>query len=72
MKALSTLKRSLAKAAKWRGHSLRWHEPFGRANGPKSQFCHCRKCGKEGIIIQHPAPNQIDISGEVVALNCEG
>lgn len=32
----------------------------------------CRRCGMGVQILTHPAPNEIDIGGEAVALNCPG
>lgn len=65
---INTIKRQISKAANARGHRLNWGVPFGRANGPFSVCCTCRKCGKEGQAIESPAPNQINASGEVLAL----
>jgi hypothetical protein len=31
---------------------------------------HCKVCGKTVTINSHPMPNEIDIGGEAVALNC--
>ena len=30
----------------------------------------CKKCGMQGHAIVHPQPNEIDIGGEIVALDC--
>ncbi len=67
---LSTLRKSAQRATSWRGHGMKWAAPFGRAGGPLSQFGTCKRCGMEVQLIEHPAPNQIDIGGEAVALNC--
>lgn len=71
MKNLDQLKREASRSANFRGHRLKWGNPFGRANGPKSCFARCRKCNMELLIIEQPAPNEINISGEAVALNCK-
>jgi hypothetical protein len=68
---LNTLKNKISKTAKSRGHRLSWGEVFGRANGPQSLACKCVRCGMEGIAIESPAPNQINQSGEVLALSCK-
>lgn len=68
-RSLNALRREAAMSARWRGHSLRWSQPFGRADGPQSQIGRCR-CGMEVIVHQRPAPNQIDIGGEAVAVGC--
>lgn len=31
----------------------------------------CKICGKRVVIMPKPLPNEIDIGGEAVALNCE-
>jgi len=68
---LNTLKRGISKTANARGHRLSWGAPFGRSNGaPWGVSCKCLKCGMEGLAMEDPAPNQINQSGEVLALNC--
>jgi len=68
---LNTLKNKISKTANFRGHRLAWGAVFGRANGPQSVICRCQKCGMEGMAIESPAPNQINLGGEVLALNCK-
>ena len=68
---LSTLRKSAQKSTKARGHSMRWRLVFGRAGGPLAQGGACRHCGMEVWLHERPAPNQIDIGGEAVALNCK-
>jgi hypothetical protein len=63
--AMRALKESAAESATWRGHSLIW-EYFSNENALGT----CRTCGAEVQCLLHPAPNQIDIGGEAVALNC--
>ena len=67
---LSTLKRRAQQSTRLRGHRMRWNEPFGRANGPKSQFGFCRVCNAEVLLCEKPAPNGIDIGGAAVAVHC--
>jgi hypothetical protein len=67
---LHTLKRKISRTANLRGHRLSWGGVFGRSNGPQGVICRCLKCGKEGLAMESPAPNQINMSGEVLALNC--
>ena len=56
------------KSCKWRGHKMLALEPLlNRIGG----FARCKKCKKEVMIILKPLPNEIEISGEAVALNCE-
>lgn len=57
-------------AAAFRGHLMQtwtWHEHSGdRITGSS----YCNTCGRGAFITTKPAPNEIDISGEAVALNC--
>lgn len=69
---LSTLRKRAQRATKARGHAMRWQSPFGRADGPQSQYAVCKHCARDVLIVEAPAPNGIDIGGPAVALNCEG
>lgn len=68
---LSTLKRRAQAATKYRGHRMRWGVVYGRANGPKSQHGQCRDCGASVSVHERPAPNDIDVGGLAVAVNCK-
>lgn len=67
-----TLERLVAEAERTctdRGHGIEWHRINaydGIAEGS------CVRCGKTVRCLSRPAPNQIDVGGEAVALNCEG
>jgi hypothetical protein len=56
-------------AAQHRGHSLKWTKPYTHG-ARKVQDGWCVRCGKEVQIIDHPAPNEIEVGGEAVALHC--
>ncbi len=60
------------RACKFRGHTmqLKWDIgiPSARNAGAKNM---CTKCNKKVYINTNPAPNEIDIVGEAVALGCE-
>lgn len=71
MKSLNTLKREAQRSTAFRGHTMRWGEPFGRADGPKSMIGRCQHCKAEVLLAQKPAPNGIEIGGNAVATNCE-
>lgn len=66
---LSTLKRSAQSATAWRGHKMSWQHI---APGDAATFAVCRHCGMHVTCLTRPAPNEIDISGPAVALNCLG
>jgi hypothetical protein len=70
---LSTLRKSAQGTTKARGHRMRWGNPYGNATALVfSQNGQCSKCGMEVTLHERPAPNQIDIGGEAVALTCKG
>jgi len=58
---------SAEESATWRGHSL---TPF-LGSGPHVWNARCRSCGKGVWVNTLPAPNEIDICGEAVALGCK-
>lgn len=68
MTKLQRLKREARAAATARGHTLArfnyWHG--GR------YYAYCSQCGEEALVRERPAPNEIEIGGEAVALNCKG
>ena len=55
-------------AAIFRGHDLMRHWKYHSGGHIGINMCH--KCGKEVQINDRPLPNEIDVSGEAVALNC--
>lgn len=72
MISLSTLRKRAAQATHARGHVMQWRDPFGRADGPKSQLASCRKCGAEVVLHEYAEPNRVTIGGEALALHCTG
>lgn len=66
---MSNLTTEALKSAKWRGHEdmLLVYENRGVIRVYK-----CAKCNMEVAIKPRPAPNEIDIGGEAVALTCKG
>jgi hypothetical protein len=54
-------------ATKWRGHNI---SPFHTVKHQLTAEASCRKCGMTVWVNTKPAPNEIDISGEAVALHC--
>ena len=57
-------------ACEIRGHQLGEWEVFSRG-GRNYANNKCMTCGKEVQVIDRPMPNEIDVGGEAVALNCE-
>lgn len=68
---INTLKKQAQNSTKRRGHSMKWGEVFGRANGPKSQNGQCRNCGAYCFLSENPAPNGRGVSGLAVAFDCK-
>jgi hypothetical protein len=68
MKRERRLKVEALGTCKFLGHNMgkfRQHSFFLNRH-----FAHCHKCGMQAEINRQPMPNQIDIGGEAVALNC--
>ena len=71
-KLLERLKRQALKSCALRGHKM---GNFGftimaGGMGVKGGYT-CIKCGRMVQVNTNPAPNEIDIGGEAVALNCD-
>lgn len=72
MRSFAKLKRAARAAAEARGHRL---EKFASvpawalAMGAKSEAA-CETCGAWVQVITRPMPNEIDIAGSAVAVNC--
>ena len=66
-----TLNRKARAAALARGHSM---TPLrgDRFWGASKVFAQCRDCGAGLTVAYNPAPNETNIMGEAVALNCPG
>lgn len=67
MASLRSLKREARESATWRGHKLR---PFVTYHDGKVATATCRDCPVSVTVNTHPAPNEIDIGGDAVAINC--
>lgn len=64
---LNALRRRAAAACKMRGHKMMWPRV---SPGQTHQDGACRLCEAQAHINIKPAPNEIDISGSALALNC--
>lgn len=69
MSGLATLRTQATLSASNRGHALLWRRPH-HGEARSYQIGYCAKCGKEVCVNTKPQPNEIDIGGEAVALNC--
>jgi hypothetical protein len=64
---MNHLKRQALLACKARGHIMySWHH-YNWENA----VSRCVNCGKEVQILGNPKPNEINIAGEAVAINCK-
>ncbi len=63
---LSRLEREALESCKFRGHNMM---PFYKVK-PGLYRSTCRKCCRDVDVITNPMPNETEISGEAVALNC--
>ena len=69
MKKVEKLKKEALGACKLRGHKMERFQYIingGWIRGGSK----CKKCGKYVTINTNPLPNQIEIGGDAVALNC--
>ena len=65
---LSTLRKMAEAAAKERRHTILWDKPF--AEGIRQYQTGACHCGAEVQIVTRPMPNEIDIGGSAIAMNC--
>ena len=65
------LRRNARLSAYRRGHFLKPFQKDSEDHGNIRATTACRHCGMEVQVITKPAPNEIDIGGEAVALNCK-
>lgn len=63
--SLNSLRSEAARATNRRNHHMRWQMFEAQAIGT------CAKCGAGVNVLLIPAPNQIAIGGEAVAVNCK-
>ena len=66
MSTLKQLKREAERSCRFRGHIMnKWVQL-----APGNEETTCAICKKGVQVLLHPAPNQINIGGSAVALNC--
>lgn len=63
------LKRQARECAEERGHEMTNFSKYTHAAG-FVYIAHCRRCDKTAIVRPEPMPNEIESSGEALALNC--
>ena len=67
-RTIESLRREAASACKFRGHKMCWI-PTDIVNSNTRGTC--KLCGMLVDLKTHPAPNEINIGGEAVALTCK-
>ena len=69
MATLRTLKSRAKETAVWRGHELSKFHTFTSAE--RIAVAHCLHCPASVTVNVAPKPNEIDIGGDAMAINCE-
>lgn len=68
------LKADARRSTDMRGHTLTRFSTFMTIDSPvyacRAATAHCSVCGAYVQVITNPRPNQIDIGGSAVAVNC--
>lgn len=67
MRKVERLRIEALEACENRLHNMNRFEHYAKGRC----FSTCKFCGKAVSVIARPAPNEIDIAGEAVALQCE-
>jgi hypothetical protein len=67
MRKIDRLIREAKDYCAWREHKMKRFTHLGR-----HAYSDCKICGASVAVTPHPLPNEIEIGGEAVALNCNG
>ena len=67
--SLLNLKREAEEAATRRGHRLEWTSPW-HGEHRSVQQAECAACGAFASVSTRPMPNEIDVGGSAVAVDC--
>ena len=70
MNKIEQLRKSALASCNNRGHVMGNFKNVPNGIGGKIKYAHCKVCDKQVVIMEQPAPNDIDIGGEAVALDC--
>lgn len=68
-KSLPTLKREAQRSTNHRGHRMAWTLYLEEPRGP-FLYAQCRHCGAYVQVLDKPRPNEIEVGGTAVALDC--
>lgn len=67
MTLMEKLRKSALESTEFRKHDM----SFFRKEERHRWTAYCLNCGAIVTLLGHPLPNQIDIGGEAVAINCK-
>jgi len=67
MRKIERLKREALESCRFRGHIMKRFLDF-----KDFSVSSCKICDMQVVVVPHPLPNGIEISGEAVALHCQG
>lgn len=70
MKDLLQLQTEATDAAYQRDHAMRWFPPY-HSESQSVQTGQCIYCKKEAQLVMNPGPEQVEIKGEAVTLQCD-
>ena len=70
MSDLLTLKAQANESAERRGHKLAWSGPY-HGESRSVEYAECERCEAFVSVSTRPMPNEIDVGGSAVAINCE-
>ncbi len=69
MTKIDRLKKEALEGCTWRGHKMGRFEKSDYWPGVATSTC--KICGRSVTVNTRPQPNEIDIGGDAVAVNCE-
>ena len=69
MQTLSALRREAEESCSYRGHAMSWNAPW-RGEHQSVQSAECRMCMRWVQVNTRPLPNEINIGGDALALDC--
>jgi len=73
-KNINTLKRHAQTITTNRNHKMMWGQKYFYNCTLSGDFYaiqgFCRLCNREVMVIENPAPNEVDIGGSAIAENC--
>lgn len=72
MKPIEKLRIQALASCKWRGHDMKRFLTVKCMSGHTHKISECKKCGAGVRVTAEPEPNDIDVGGEAVAVNCLG